>query len=230
VAAEIVLRRTKSPHREKAAVPLRDMILFVTAAGVPMVVFHLFYSYPSDRFFLPVVMGIAVIAGSLLGLLWGERGERAPGWAVGALVVLTAFARIAVSDPVPQRRAAADRIRANTPDDAMIISAIDPVFLEQRVARGSARWVVPLSREVEYARAVVRPGHARAPGGSRPRYIVQFVATERMDEIAGEARKGRAIFLDATALAEADNKAFSLLNSRFRMVRRAPALYELAPL
>jgi len=91
-------------------------------------VFHLFYSYPADRFFLPILVGVAVIAG---------------------------------------------------------ISAIEPVFLEQRVARGSKRRIVPLSRDIEYGRAV----YPSAPG-VRPRYIIQFMATEQMEVLVAEALRG----------------------------------------
>lgn len=230
VVAEIILRRKKSAARHEAAAPLRGMIFFVAAAGIPMLAFHFFYTYPCDRFFLPILTGVAIIAGSLLGLLCGTRIQRALGLAVGVLVVLAALARIGVPDPVPQRRAAADRIRANTPDDAVIISAIDPVFLDQRVARGSGRWIVPLSREVEYTRAVVRPEQSATARNHHPRYIIQFVATERMNELVAEATKGRQLFLDATALGEADTAAFGLVSSHFRMLQKAPALYELEPL
>ena len=230
VVTEIALRRTRSPARKQAGTALRELIIFVASAGIPMMVFHLFYTYPSDRFFLPVLTGVAIIAGSLLGLLLGNRYRRALGLAVGALVLLAPLARIGVPDPVPQRRAAADRIRENTPIDAIIISAIDPVFLQQRVAQGSGRKIVPLSRDVEYTRAMVIPAQATAPGRVRAEYLIQFVATERIDELVAESRQGRRVFLDATALEQGDAESFSLVSSHFRMLQKAPALYELVPL
>ena len=171
-----------------------------------------------------------------MGLQWGKKYQRAIGVAFAALLPLVALARIGVPDPVPQRRVAADRIRENTPADAVIISAIDPVFLEQRVAGHSARRIVPLSREVEYTRALFSPQSSAAKdqpistGGARRRYIIQFVATEQIDELVKEARQGRRIFFDTTALEEDDSEAFKLVNSRFRMTRKAPALYELEAL
>ena len=218
---EIGLRRSNSSARKEAAGPLRDLIFFVAAAGIPMLIFHLFYTYPSDRFFLPILTGIAIIAGSLLGLQWDKRHQRAIGVTLAALLPLVALARIGVPDPVPQRRVAADTIRENTPADAVIISAIDPVYLEQRAARHSARRIVPLSRDVEYARAV---------DGPRQHYIIQFVATEQIDELVREARQGRRIFLETSALDEDHSEAFNLMNSRFGLSRIAPALYELTPL
>jgi len=219
--AEIGLRRSNSSARKEAAGPLRDLIFFVAAAGIPMLIFHLFYTYPSDRFFLPILTGAAIIAGSLLGLRWDGKHQRAICTALAALLPLVTLARIGVPDPVPQRRVAADTIRENTPADAVIVSAIDPVFLEQRAARHSARRIVPLSREVEYTRAVT---------STRNHYIIQFVATEQIDELVDEARKGRRIFLDTSAVNEEDSQAFNLVNSHFRLSRTAPALYELAPL
>ena len=233
LAVEIALRRSKSSARKEAAGPLRDLIFFVASTGIPMLIFHLFYVYPCDRFFLPILTGTAIIAGSLLGLQLGKKYQRAIGVAFAVLLPLVALARISVPDPAPQRRVAADRIRENTPADAVIISAIDPVFLEQRVARHSARRIVPLSREVEYTRALFVPQSGAtkdqpiSTGGARRRYIIQFVATEQIDELVNEARQGRRIFLDTTALEEDDSEAFRLVNSRFRMTRKAPALYEL---
>lgn len=223
VATDIVLRRTKPAARIKVAPRLRDLVFFVTSAGTPILVFHLFYSYPADRFFLPILVGVAVIAGSMLGLLVNEDYHHTMGVVLAALLLLVTFARIVVPEPVPQRRIAADRIRQNTPDDAIIISAIEPVFLEQRVARGSNRRIVPLSRDVEYARAV----YPSAPG-VRPRYVIQFVATEQMEVLVAEARRGRGIFLDATGMEKENAGALGLVNSRFRMSWKAPALYELA--
>jgi len=233
LAVEITLRRNKSSARKEAAGPLRDLVFFVAATGIPMLIFHLFYVYPCDRFFLPILTGTAIIAGSLMGLQWGKKYQRAIGAAFAALLPLVALARLGVPDPVPQRRVAADRIRENTPADAVIISAIDPVFLEQRVARHSARRIVPLSREVEYTRALFVPQSSAAKdqpistGGARRRYIIQFVATEQIDLLVNKARQGRRIFLDTTALEEDDSEAFKLVNSRFRLTRKAPALYEL---
>jgi hypothetical protein len=233
LAVEMALRRSKSSARKAAAGPLRDLIFFVASTGIPMLIFHLFYVYPCDRFFLPILTGTAIIAGSLLGLQLGKKYQRAIGVAFAVLLPLVALARIGVPDPAPQRRVAADRIRENTPADAVIISAIDPVFLEQRVARHSARRIVPLSREVEYTRALFVPQSSAAKdqpistGGARRRYIIQFVATEQIDELVNEARQGRRIFLDTTALEEDDSEAFRLVNSRFRITRKAPALYEL---
>jgi hypothetical protein len=118
----------------------------------------------------------------------------------------------------------------------VIISAIDPVFLEQRVAEHSARRIVPLSREVEYTRALFSPPSSVAKdqpistSGAPRRYIIQFVATEQIDELVKEARQGRRVFLDTTALEEDDSEAFKLVNSRFRLTRKAPALYELEAL
>jgi hypothetical protein len=190
-----------------------------------MLVFHLLYFYPSDRFFLPVLVGVAVIAGSLLGVLTGQGYHRTIGVLLAALLLLVTFARIVVPEPVPQRRIAADRIRQNTPGDAIIISAIEPVFLEERVARGSERRIVPLSRDVEYAQRWFPSAQ-----NAQPQYIIQFVAAEQIEELVAEARCGRRIFLDATDMGTENADALRLVSSHFRMSWKAPALYELTPL
>ena len=194
-ATDIAIRRMKGVAPTKFAPPLGDLIFFVASAGIPILVFHLFYSYPADRFFLPILGGVAVITGSLLGLLIQSGYQRIFGLVLAALLLLVMFARIAVPEPVPQRRLAADRIRQNTPADAIIISTIEPVYLEHRVGRDSERRIVPLSRNVEYARATYPTAQ-----NSTQRYIIQFVATEQIEELVAQARRGRRIFLDATGM------------------------------
>jgi hypothetical protein len=123
LAVEMALRRSKSSARKEAAGPLRDLIFFVAATGIPMLVFHLFYVYPCDRFFLPILTGTAIIAGSLMGLQWGKKYQRAIGVAFAALLPLVALARIGAGPKARQRRSPRQGSSENTPADAVIISA-----------------------------------------------------------------------------------------------------------
>ena len=136
---------------------LLQFLFFVVLTTGPILVFHLFYFFPTDRFHLPLLAGTAVIAGSLVGLLVGERWTRLLNLLLPVLLLLAVIYRVLTPEPAPARRVAADQIRQQTPANAVVLSAIDPVYLERLAAAGSSRRIVPLSRRVEYASKVIAP-------------------------------------------------------------------------
>jgi len=145
-----------------------------------------------------------------------------------------------VPEPVPHRRLTADRIRAVTPANALVISAIEPVYLE-RLAGGASRRIVPISRNVEYASKLLVPKHVDLPNPSKlnwrisrnsellrsgAREAVQFVASEQLEAIAAQAAAGTPVFLDTTFVGD-EGGVLSRFQQRFVFVQRAPFLYEL---
>jgi hypothetical protein len=185
--------------------------------------------------------GVAIIAGGTLGLLAGPRATSFLKWALPVILLLAIGERIAVPDPVPYRRLAADRIRSVTPSNALVISAIEPVYLERLAGRGSARRIVPISRNVEYASKVLVPKKVDLPDASKLNWrvsrnpallrggaqeAVQFVASEQLDAIVAQAAAGTPVYLESTFLGdEAD--VLAALQQRFVFLQRAPFLYEL---
>mgnify|MGYP003694588773 CR=1 FL=1 len=159
-----------------------------------MLVFHLFMFIRATAFSLPILTGYGHHRRVVDGLQWGKKYQRA----IGVALLRAAPARGARADrradPAPQRRLAAIGSERSTPADAVIISAIDPVFLEQRVARHSARRVVPSSREVEYTRALFRPPMERCEGSAdidrrNPApHIIHLVATEQIDDASSRSQ------------------------------------------
>jgi hypothetical protein len=159
------------------------------------------------------------------------------------LLLLTIGARIAFPSPVPERRLAADRVRQHTPDNAVVISGIDPVYLARLAGKGSARRIVPISRNVEFAWVLLGTKRVEDPHVSltnrrdippvlellRPQAeeAVRFVASERMDELAAQIAQGTPVFLEASSIAGQDAKVLGQLQQRFRFVNRAPYLHEL---
>jgi hypothetical protein len=149
---------------------------------------------------------------------------------------------MAAPPPVPQRRLAADRVRKNTPENAMVISAIDPVYLARLGGYGSSRRIVPLSRNVEYASALLVRKRVddprlrllnweddRALALIRPHAeeAVRFVASERMDELAFEVGRGTPVFFESTFVDENETKVLAELQAHFKLVQRVPYLYQL---
>jgi hypothetical protein len=164
---------------------------------------------------------------------------------VPALLALVIFSFATTEEPLPHQRLAAERINANTPEDAIVISGINPVYLERLAAHGSARRIVPLSRRVEYASKLLAWKKSRilnqrratgatigakvfAAGGAVE--AVNFVASEQIDALHAAAKAGTAVYLDPVVLDQHDSAILEELQARFGIQQRAPFLYQLEPL
>jgi 4-amino-4-deoxy-L-arabinose transferase-like glycosyltransferase len=241
VAAWLVVRKREPAALAASRPAIRDALTFLALTTGPILLFHLFYFFPSDRFHIPMFAGAAVIAGAVLGLLFSSRTTLLLKWALPVILLLVIGARIAVPEPVPHRRLAADRIRTGTPPNALVISAIEPVYLERLAGHGSSRRIVAISRNVEYASKLLVPKRVDLPNPSRlnwrvsrnsqllrggAREAVQFVASEQLEAIVALAAAGTPVFLDATFLGD-ESDVLSRLQQRFVFGQRAPFLYEL---
>jgi hypothetical protein len=220
----------------------RDTMIFFVLTTVPILLFHLFYFYPRDRFYVPILAGAAVLAGSMLAVLIGPGKEIILKLLLPAVFLLAVAARIATPSPIPQRRLAAERVRNQTPENAIVISAIDPVYLARLAGSGSSRRIVPLSRNVEYASKLLVRKRVDDPRLSflnweDPRALalirphaeeaVRFVASERMDELAIEVARGTPVFFETLFVDYSEPKLLAEMEARFKYVKRAPYLYEL---
>lgn len=218
-----------------------DAVVFFVLTTVPILLFHLFYFFPGDRFHIPMLAGAAVLAGSMLGLLIGPGRETVFKVLLPAALLLAVAARITAPAPLPLRRLAAEGVRKHTPENAIIISAIDPVYLARLAGYGSSRRIVPLSRNVEYASKLLvkkrvddprlgllnwRDPRALALIRPRAEEAVRFVASERMDELAMEVVRGRPVFFEST-FAYDEAKVVGELQARFNLVQHSPYLYQL---
>ena len=178
----------------------------------------------------------------MLALLVGPGNEMKLKVLLPALFLLAVAARLAAPAPLPQRRLAADRVRKQTPENAIVISAIDPVYLARLGGVGSSRRMVPLSRHVEYASALLVKKRVddprlrllnweddRALALIRPHaeQAVRFVTSERMDELVLEVARGTPVFFESTFVDENDAKVLADLQTHFKLVQRVPYLYEL---
>jgi hypothetical protein len=238
-----LLARTRRPAAWAARrQSFQDAVVFLVLSTAPILLFHLFYFYTDDRFHIPMLASVAVLAGSMLALLVGPGNEMRLKVLLPALFLLTVAARMAAPAPLPQRRLAADRVRKQTPENAIVISAIDPVYLARLAGFGSSRRMVPLSRYVEYASALLVKKRVddprlrllnweddRAFALIRPHaeQAVRFVASERMDELVLEVARGTPVFFESTFANENDAKVLADLQTHFKLVQRVPYLYEL---
>ena len=245
VAALFLARRFRLSALAASRDALRRVLLFFVLTTGPILLFHLIYFFPDDRFYLPVQAGAAVLAGSMLALLAGPARETIFKVLLPAVLLFTIAARIAAREPVPHRRLAADRVRQHTPDNAVIISTIDPVYLSRLAGHGSARRIVPLSRNVEFAWALLVRKRVDDPRISLHRWpdilpalelirphaeeAVRFVASERMDELALEVARGTPFFFESTVVEPKDEDVVAELATRFKLIKRAQSFYQLQP-
>lgn len=243
ITAWIAARLRNRPAVETAQGAFLDLLTFVGLTAGPIFLFHLLYFFPSDRFHLPLLAGIATIAGSAVGLLIDERRSALFKLLLPAVLALVVAARIATPAPVPGRRLMTDLVRKHTPENAIVISGIEPVYMDRLAAWQSARLMVPLSRNVEYASKLLARKRIdnpqpppqnwrdhRAPGliNGGAEEAVPFVASEQLEKLTAEAQAGRPIFLEATAIGgRRDAEIVAKLQERFALVQRAAYLYEL---
>jgi hypothetical protein len=189
-----------------------------------------------------MLAGTAILAASMLGLLIGSKGESLLKLLLPTVSLLAIAARIAVPAPLPLRRLAAERVRTNSPENAIVISAIDPVYLSRMA--GSSRRIVPLSRNVEYASKVLVRKRVEDPRLSQLHWTdsqalalirphaeeaVRFVASEHMDELAAEVARGKPVFFESMFADEREAKPLADLHAHFNLVQRAPYFYQLLP-
>ncbi len=245
IAGWFFVRKSQKAAFVEAHRPFQDLAVFVILTAAPITLFHIVYFFPTDRFHLPLMVGTAVLAASFVGLWVGERHARIWKLCLPVILVLAVVGRYTIGEPAPNRRLAADRIRALTPLDSIIISKIEPVYLDRLAARNSDRLIVPLSRRVEYASKVLvrkRIDHPEPPprhygdvraegllrGGAEE--AVPFVASEQLETLVEMATGGRPVFLESsTHVGPADAEIVDQLQRRFVFTERAPNLHQLQP-
>jgi len=191
---------------------LRPMATFVLLAALPPAALHLVHFWTDVRFHVFELSLAALLAGCALASLVPENVRRRT-WILPLALLAAFFAPGREQDPPPRRRIVAEALASDLPDNAVILTGIDPVYLEPLVLRGTSRRVVPLSREVEYASKLVTrvrvprldppPRDAidhRAPalraGGARE--AVAFTADEAPEKIQAWVRAGVPVFLDGS--------------------------------
>jgi len=193
---------------------VRRALGYSALAAVPGSLLHLVYFYPEARFHIFVLALASILGGAGLGSLAGVavRGRL---WPLPLVLALVAFVPPREGSPPPLLRIAAEAIARETPSDAVVVSGVNPVFLEPYLVRDTSRTIVPVSRSIEYASKLVAPvrigtieppprgpNDQRAPGLLRAGAIdpVPFVATESPEKLVSWVREGRRVFIDASFL------------------------------
>lgn len=195
------------------------LMTFLILGTGPLALIHLLYFFPDPRFFLPMAM----IAVSLIGVLAGGFFRRLKAeYVVAAQVIVLAMAiiwRIYLPEPNPDRRIAADQIRRLTSDGDVVITGIDPAYLETILSDLPSRRIIPISRRVEYASKLIAPRPmadlAPPPGGwqdSRNKELARrgavdpivTTAADHLEALAKLAPTKKRLFLETSAIVGGD--------------------------
>ena len=214
---------------------------FTIMTCIPMTVFHLFYFYSVPRFYLPLMSLLIILAGIMIGLGLHHVSLRTLGFAQLIILVGALTLRLVLPDSPPTRRIAADRINHFTPDNALIISAIDPAYLEFTTCRFSQRRILPISRRVEYASKLIAWQKAialnpkptawwdhRCEGLTKAnaKEVIPHVADGEEDRLSLALSNGVPIYLDTSHLKNEDMKIVMSIRQRFRLVSRSESLFQ----
>ena len=244
VTVMFLLLRRSAPISDVHSVARQDCLRFAVLTAAPLTFFHLLYFYPETRFFLPATGLFAAVAGAMLGTLLQRASDRSAVIVAAAALVLVSFLAFLRTTPDPTRRHAVDLFNNTLPGNALLISNIDPVYLDFFLNRNGDRIVLPLSRHVEYASKIVAPTKIRAPdppptqafdhrcpglrnGGGYD--IIAATASEAkgLDLIDAALTAGTSVFLDATHISWLQQSTVANLQNRYQVRRTAEGLYQL---
>ncbi|MBN2300900.1 MAG: glycosyltransferase family 39 protein, partial [Lentisphaerae bacterium] len=241
----LLCKKRKNEERRVALQAAGDIALFGILSSGPIILFHSAYFFPDARFFLPVLCITAVLCGSLLAVVLPHISRSALLVAEMLLLVIAIAVRCAMPEHLPIQRIAADNICSYTPNDALIISSINPVYLEFMVGTGTNRKVIPFSRSVEYASKLLvseriahphpLPSHwsdhrCRGLIKSGAKEVIPFVATENMEAIAAAVRNGQSVYLNTSRMAASDYDSALRLKNMFNLEQQSMHLYKLGPM
>lgn len=149
----VALLRRNSP----AALPV---IAFTILAAGPLSAAHLFYFFRDIRFHFLGLALVCIFAGAGIATLIPEVMRRRFRYALplACLTILVPrLPQLPPDGPPPIRYHVATTADRLLPRDAILISGIDMVYLEELFVHENSRRVLPISRDTPYAAAIVTP-------------------------------------------------------------------------
>lgn len=214
---------------------LKNAALFLLVGVLPLSIIHLFYFFRDIRFHFLSLALLCVLGGAGAAALIPHR-VRQRLWPAPWLVALTLLIpRINQNLPDDQPRIryqVAMAAAKSIPENAVLISGSDPAYLEQIVARGTTRRILPINRETPYAKALLTPvriAYLNPPprgaadqqcpglvnGGARKLY--QFTADEEIGRLKDWVRQGVPVYVELLSTPREHPSALAL-QSAFQFV------------
>jgi hypothetical protein len=202
----VALWRRRSP----AVLPA---IVFTVLAAGPLTAAHLFYFFRDIRFHFMGLALACIFGGAGIAILIPEPLRRRL-WVALPLACVTILVPTLPQFPFegpPIRYRVATTADRLLPRDAVLISGMDTVYLEELFVHENSRRVLPISRDTPYAAAIVTPlriSHLDPPprnaadhacpgllaGGAQRIYA--FTADEEIDRILEWVRTGVPVYAE----------------------------------
>ena len=234
VAILFLLERRSGWQTESAKTAFHESLRFIAITALPMSLFHLLYFFGDPRFFLPVTGPLAAVVGAMGYTLLFHLSKRLATIAVATALCLPLVLPSLWQAREPTRRLAVDRFDRTLPKTALLISQIDPVYLDFFLNREAERTVLPLSRSVEYASKIAAPSAIPTPnppplgaldhrcmgllnGGGLDVFGATASEPAGLDIIDAALANGSPVFFDATHLGRAELPLAEMLQRRYRM-------------
>ncbi|HET6249781.1 MAG TPA: glycosyltransferase family 39 protein [Tepidisphaeraceae bacterium] len=218
----------------KRAAGVAPIVQFLVLAIIPLSLVHLVYFFRDIRFHFPLISLLLVLAGAGIAVLIPEHLRRKFWFALPLLALMILLPRIG-ENPLEEgpaiRHHVATAAAELLPANAVLISRIDPAYLEQMVCRGTSRRVIPLDRQTPYASAVIAfrrialltppprnaADHACAGlvnGGAEKLYAA--TADEEIGQLKAWVGAGVPVYLD-TLSAGLEEKSRAMIGKAFRL-------------
>lgn len=127
---------------------------YAALVAVPQLLFYAFYFYPSKRFYLPLFLTLIALTAPALATLVDKLPK-----ILKPLLVTIWIIGISLFQGIPQRSLQTKLAHLNNeiPNNAIIVSDLDPLLAEEYLVRNSDRLYVPASRNVEFASKLITP-------------------------------------------------------------------------
>ena len=132
-------------------------IRFLVLFSSPIFIFHGLYFYSTERFFLPFEVILNALAGALLFAFVGGLKDRR-NFVLSGLVLLTGIGLwwvIPSKSSISNDREVVRELNKILPSGGVVISGINPLYLEYFLRRDGMVKILPISRRVEYASKVL---------------------------------------------------------------------------
>jgi len=224
------------------------LLIFTLFISIPILCFHLLYFYPEERFYLPLLAFSVIFTASEISYWIPSRYCRSRKHSLFLVCLLLLLLICKFYLPItriPLRRIIAEQINVLTPDNSIIISSIDPVYLNffTRDLERKQRIIIPISRNVEYASKLIAPDKLNKlspppescidhrnmrliEAGARE--VIPFVANDNLSEIMIWAKQGMPIFVDTSRTTEKDLMLFKYLYAEyFIFQKKSRFLYQI---
>lgn len=226
----------------QANLVVKNLLLFMLMAWVPVALVHGLYFYEAGRLMLPLQVALtlmlAIIGSMAINVTW-KRGALA---LLGVVVVIAISAKGMVQAPDVKQREVVEQLDAIAPDESLIVSDRNAAYLEYMLNRTAQRTIVPWSRSPIYANQQIArqtlkvlPQSISAPTEHRSAALQAAGAEEVFPRVASEGReiieaaldKRSAVLVDLASLTP---KARKHLKTHWEVRRLATNLVQvLAP-